>query len=195
MHNNTSCIFYFKCTCVVIIFLQYLCKVADLVSSLLEVMTKTKRQLCLLRATFCKLWSSESVYIEACETVLMFVPAAWPVSKIGGLSWHVVFVSGSWAWHSSHTGNRLWPLADTQEIHTGNHVSTLCAQLTQSFILHSSTPDPWGELAAKALLQTQLTACLISFLSAVCTVSWFPSYPLTPHPSRQILFSKNSSVF
>lgn len=67
------------------------------------------------------------MYIKACESVLMHVTAACPVTDIAGVLWRIVFVLGSWAWHPSHTGNRLWPPSctwNTQEIHTGNHVST-----------------------------------------------------------------------
>lgn len=110
----------------------------------------------------------------------MCVPAAWPVSDIGVLSSSVVFVSGTWTWHPSHTGNRPWPPSftlNTQEIYTGNCVSGPHAWLAHSSISHSSPTDPRGGLSAKTPLHTQLTTCLISLL---CVQS--PLHPLSPSP-------------
>lgn len=96
------------------------------------------------------------------------VNVSWCVYRLPGLLLTLVgscgvlsLCRGSWAWHPSHTGNR--PLApsftlNTQEIHTGNRVSTPGARFSPSSILLSSPPDPRGGLVGKSQLHTQLTA-------------------------------------
>lgn len=112
--------------------------------------------LCLSRASFCKL-----LYTGGCECVLMCIPAAWPVTDIGGLLRCVVFVSGVLGLapitHRKQAPGPSFTL-NTQEIHTGNRVSTPGARFTPSSILLSSPTDPSGGLAGKSQLHTQLTA-------------------------------------
>lgn len=88
---------------------------------------------------------------------------------------------GSWAWHPSHTGNRPLALSftlNTQEIHTGNRVSTPGARFTPSSILLSSPTDLRGGLVGKSQLHVQLTV---------------PPPPHSPH--RPYRVSCRSSIY
>lgn len=130
-----------------------------------------------------------SLYTGGRETVLMCIPAAWPVTDIGGLLWCVVFVPGSWGLgpgthHTQETG----PGPELHIKHTGNthRKQSLTAH---SSILHSSPTDLSAGLAAKALL----TTCLIP-LQCV-------QFPLTAHtqtyrePWSRICFSEDRAEF
>lgn len=115
----------------------------------------------------------------------MCVPSAWPVTDIGGLLERVLSLClgpGPGTHHTQETG----PGPELHIKHTGNTHRKPCLNLlvqglrslAHSSILPSSPPDPRGGPAAKALLHTQLTTCLI--FSAVYSLL---SNPPNPTPS------------
>lgn len=114
-----------------------------------------------------------SLYTEVCEAVLMCVPAAWPATDIGGpLCCLCVGVSGLAPITHRKQALALSSTLNTQEIHTGNRVSTPCARLAHSSILDSQRRASRQSPAAHS-------ADSLSNFSAACTV--FTVQPPSPH--------------
>lgn len=114
-----------------------------------------------------------SLYTEVCEAVLMCVPAAWPATDIGGpLCCLCVGVSGLAPITHRKQALALSSTLNTQEIHTGNRVSTPCARLAHSSILDSQRRASRQSPAAHS-------ADSLSNFSATCTV--FTVRPPSPH--------------
>lgn len=140
----------------------------------------THIQLCLLRATVCEP-EPPSLYTGVRKTLMMCLPAAWSAPDIGGISRCVVFVSGCWAWHPSHTGNRPWARAShythrkyTQEtdsqppVHGSHAPPPACAPL-QQVPVEGEWPNCSCTLADN-----------LSNFAAACTVSHSRPNPLNP---------------
>lgn len=124
-----------------------------------------------------------SLYTEVCEAVLMCVPAAWPATDIGGpLCCLCVGVSGLAPITHRKQALALSSTLNTQEIHTGNRVSTPCARLAHSSILDSQRRASRQSPAAHS-------ADSLSNFSAACTVFTVqpPSPQFPPHPRLQTL--------